>query len=79
MLVYKEVTSSVTNRVPGGSGSNLLSLFKKSVVSRMNDGSEVAQGCRKQSTKREMFSVGAPFEDTIGLPGLPGLWIFGKR
>ena len=41
----------------------------------MNDGSELAQGCKKQSTKREMFSVGAPFEDTIGLPGLPGLWI----
>ena len=55
ILVYKEVTSSVTNRVSGGSGGNLLSLLKKTVVSWMNDGGEVAQGCKKQSTKCEMF------------------------
>ena len=33
------------------------------------------------STKAEMFSVGHPFADTIGLPGggsVP-LWIFGKK
>ena len=71
--MYKEETSNVTIKVPGGSDGNLLSLFKKSVVSRIYDGSEVASGCKKQSTKREIFSVGAPFEDTIGLPGLPGL------
>ena len=35
MLVYKEETSSVTSKVPGGSGGNLLSLLRKSVVSRI--------------------------------------------
>ena len=67
MLVYKEETSRVTIKVPGGGGGNLLSLFIKSVVSCMYDGREIASGWRKQSTKREMFSVGAQFEDTIGL------------
>ena len=66
MLVYKEEMSSVTIKVPGGSGSSLLGLFNKSVVSRIYDGSEIMSGCKKQSTKREIFSVGAPFEDTIG-------------
>ena len=33
---------------------------------------------KKQSTNREMFSVGALLDDTIGLPGLPDLCIFGK-
>ena len=71
--MYKEETSNVIIKVPGGSGGNLLSLFKKSVVPRIYDGSEVANGCKKQSTKREIFSVRAPFEGTIGLPGLPDL------
>ena len=26
----------------------------------------------------EMFSVGDLLEETIGLPGFPGLWIFGS-
>ena len=71
--MYKEETSNVIIKVPGGSGGSLLTLFKKSVFSRIYDESKVASGCKKQSTKREIFSVGAPFEDTIGLPGLPGL------
>ena len=29
--------------------------------------------------KAEMFSVGAPLEDTMGRLGLPGLCIFGRR
>ena len=37
ILVYKEVTSSVTNKVPGGSGGNLRSLLKQSVVFRIYD------------------------------------------
>ena len=77
--MYKEVTSSVTSKVSGGSKGSLRSLFKKSVVSRMFDGSEVANGCRNQSTNHEMFSVGALLEDTVDLPGLPGLCILGKR
>ena len=78
-LVYKEDTSSVTIKVPGGSGGNILSLFMKSVVSQIYDGREVTSGYRKQSTKREMFFVRAPFEGTIGVLGLPGLWILGRR
>ena len=73
MLVYKEEMSNLTIKVPGGSGGSLLSLLKKSAVSRIYDGSERASGCKKQCTKLKIFSVGAPFEDTIGLPGLPGL------
>ena len=65
--MYKERASRVTIKAPGGSGGNLLSLFIKLVVSQMYDASEVMQGCKKQSTKCEMFSVRAPFEDTIGL------------
>ena len=79
MLVYNDDTSSVTSKVPGGSTSSLLSLLIKSEVSQMYDGSEDANGCKNQSTNREMFSVGALFEDTIGLPGLPGLCILGRR
>ena len=73
MLVYKEEMSSITINIPGGTDGSLLSLFKKSLVSRIYDGSEIASGCNKQSTKHEIFFAGAPFEDTIGLPGLPGL------
>ena len=36
MLVYKEVTSCVTGKVPGSSNGNHLSLFIKSVVSCMS-------------------------------------------
>ena len=71
--MYKAETSSVAIKVPGGSGSNLLSLFKKSVVSQIYDESEVASGYKKQSTKLKILSVEAPFEDIIGLPRLPGL------
>ena len=71
--MYKEETSSVTIKVPGGSGSSLLSLFKKSGVSQIYDGNDVTSGCKKQSTKHEIFSIGAPFKNTVGLPGLPGL------
>ena len=57
-----KVTSSVTSKVPGGSDANLLSLFKKSVVSWIYDGSELAWGCEKQSIKREIFFVEVPFK-----------------
>ena len=77
--MYKDDTSSVTSKVPGGSNGNLLSLLIKSVVSRMYDGRKVANSCKNQATNYEMFPVGALFEDTIGLPGLPGLCILGRR
>ena len=49
------------------------------VVSRLWVGREVANGCKNQSTNREIFSVGALLDDRIGLPGLPGLCVLGKR
>ena len=67
--MYGEATSSVTSRAPEGSGGILLSLFINFVVYWMYDGREVVQGCRKQSTKCDTFSIRAPFQDTIGLRG----------
>ena len=77
--MYKDDTSGVPSKVSGGSNGNLLSLLIKSVVPQTYDGREVGNGCKNQSTNREMFYVGALFEDTIGLPGLPGLCILGRR
>ena len=73
MFVYSKVTSSVTKRVPDGKVGNLLSLLIKSVVSQMYNRGVETQRCKKQSTKHKILSVRAPFEDTIGLPGFPGL------
>ena len=58
MLVYKEEASSITIKVSVGSGGNLLSLCRKLVVPRIYDGCEVVSGCRRQSTKCEIFSAG---------------------
>ena len=77
--MFRDDTSSVTSKVPCGSNGNLLSLIIKSVVSRTCGGREVVNGCKNQSTNVEVFSVGALFEDTIVLPGLPGLCILGRR
>ena len=60
-------TSSVTKKVPNGSGRNLLSQHKISVFSWIYDGSEFTKVSKKQFTKREIFSVGALFHDTISL------------
>ena len=72
--MYKEETSSVTSKVSGGSSGSILSLFNKSVVPRIYDGSEVASGCTKQSTKCEILSVYAPFEDTVGVMDSTGFY-----
>ena len=79
MLECREKTSSMTNRVPRGSTSNLLSLLIKTVVSRMYDGREVANGCKNQSTNLKMFSTGAILDDIMGLSEWTGLWILGTR
>ena len=71
--MYKNDTSSVTIKVPGGSNGNFLSLLIKAVVSPMYDGRAVVKSCRNQSTNREMFFVRALFKATINLPELPGL------
>ena len=73
MLVSSEETLRVTRMLSGGSTGNLCILLMKSVVSRICEGSWVTLGCKKKSTKCEMFPVGSPLEDTRGLPGLPGL------
>ena len=80
-MVYREETSSVTSKVPRGTSGtcSILCLFVKSVVFQMQDGREVANGYKNQSTNGEMFSIRALLEDMMGLPGLPGLCIFGKR
>ena len=81
MFAYSEEMSRVTRRHPGGNVhvGNPCNLFLKSVVSRMWNGNCVTQGCRKKLTELEMFSVGTPFEDTMGLPGFPGLCILDSR
>ena len=79
ILVYKNDTSIVTSKVPGGSSGNLVSLVIKSVVSRMCGGREIANSCKNQSANRGKFFVKPLFEDTISLPGLPGLCILGMR
>ena len=76
--MYREETSRVTRRDPGGNVGNLCNLFMMSVVSQMLDGS-CAHKIAKKSTKFEIFSVAAPLEYTMGLPGLPGLCILGSR
>ena len=42
-------------------------------MSGIYDGREVANAHKNQSTNCEMFSVGTLFNETISLPGLPGL------
>ena len=58
-----EETSRVTRRLSGGSTGNLRNLLMKSVVSRINEGNWIMMGCKKKSTKHEMFFVGASLEE----------------
>ena len=58
------------------SGSRMFSMIRaKSVVSFMYDSCFLATGCKSESIKLEMRSVGPPFPETIGLPAKFGLWI----
>ena len=75
MLVYSAETSRVISRQPKGNQGNPLSLFIKSVLSRTYDGSWSTLNSKKWSVKREIFSVGAPFEAMMGLPRFQGLYI----
>ena len=58
MLVYNEVTSSVTSRSDASSLGNLSMWLTKSVVSFTYEGSRGTYGLRRWSTKPEMRSVG---------------------
>ena len=49
--------------------------FKKLVVSLIYDPCFLAIGCKSESTKLEIRSVGPPLPETIGLPTRVGLCI----
>ena len=49
------------------------SFLRKSGVSWIYEGASETRGLMWWSTKREMFSVGEPFPERMGRPGLPGL------
>ena len=51
----------------------------KCVVSLMYDSCFLAIGCKSESTKLDIRSVGPPLPETIGLPTGTGLCIFGQR
>ena len=52
----------------------LFKMFKKSVVSLMYDLRVLTIGLRKWSTKWNIFSVGDPLAEMIGLPGVFSLF-----
>lgn len=56
----------------------VLRISRKWKESRMWEGSAATMGWRWESRYPEMRSVGLEIEDTIGLPGLPGLWSLGR-
>ena len=67
-----------------GRGPKVLSFCSSWVVSLIYEGREKVVGFRKWSTNSDIFSVGEPFAEMIGLDGmLPGLklglCIFGNR
>lgn len=80
MLVYRDFTSIVAKIVLGGNGVGILNMVcKKWLVSLMYDGSCVHSCLRYESMNDESLSVGESHPDMIGLPGLFGLCILGKR
>ena len=69
MLVYRPSTSRLKRKDPFGTFP-ILEIFKrKSFVSLIYDGNLCDIGFKKKSTNDEIFSVGQPFPETIGLPG----------
>ena len=78
ILVYRERTSNVTNRLPGGTLTTDLHFNRNSVVSLIYDGVFATSGLRIKSTDWDIFSVGAPHDETIGLLGIPSLRIMGR-
>ena len=81
MLVYREQTSKVTNKVLLGRFETFLSLFKKSVVSwiKLFTSWAYSYGFKWNSTYCEIFSVRVSLLETIGRPGLLGLCILRRR
>ena len=76
MLVYSEQTSSAAI-VIALSGSCVFSINRtKSVVSLIYDSCFLAIGCKSESMKFEIRSVGPPLPETIGLPTGFALCIF---
>ena len=69
MLVFKEVMSSVIRWLSVGTSTASLISFRKSVVSFPYDLLCVEGGLRKWSTNLDIFSVGHPLIDTMGLSG----------
>ena len=65
--MYRELTSSVANITSSGICVFSIKLIK-SVVSLRYDSCLVAIGCKSESTKLEIHSVGPLLPETIGLP-----------
>ena len=82
VLVYIEITSYDTSKVPAGNGENLLIisviLLKRAVVSMGIFGYFLTQGCRKFSVNNDKFSTAVPFPEVISLIRLFGLWVLIK-
>lgn len=78
IAVYNDDTSAVTRRLFFGAGLIVDSLFRKSVVSWRYEGMSLMSGLSISSTISEILAVGASMADTMGLPGFPGLCIFGS-
>ena len=80
MLVYLEETSSVTIKVPGSSGGNLLSLFMESVVSQIYDGRRSLVVAENNPQNAKCFPSGHHSKtQLVYLDYHAGLWILGKR
>ena len=65
--MYRELTSSVANITSSGICVFSIKLIK-SVVSLRYDSCLVAIGCKSESTKLEIRSVGPLLPEKIGLP-----------
>ena len=74
MLVWSEHTSSETRIALSGSGVCSMK-FMKWVVYLIYDSCFLAIGCKSESRKLEIRSVGPPLPETIGLPTGVGLCI----
>ena len=77
--MYKLVISRV-HKIMSGS-MNLFNMLIIWVESLIQDSDSGTSGPMKWSTNWDIFSVGSPLPETIGLPGglLISLWIFGSK
>ena len=79
MEVYSEPTSMVTRYSSSCRYPMSWIMLRKCLVSLIYEGVLVTRGFRTLSIVDEMRSVGESIPDTIGLPGLFVLCIFGSR